>query len=71
MSIVSLEEMQQDHLVMSVARALAVANEAALAHGTAPAESLVTITEEAPHAQAAFGASIVGHETTSVDLEAI
>jgi hypothetical protein len=47
MPIVSIEEMQQDHLVMSVARALAVANEAALAHGTQPSESLVTITEEA------------------------
>ncbi len=31
---------------MSVAQALAVANEAALAHGTESAESLVTITEE-------------------------
>ena len=43
---VSLEEMQQDDLVMSVARALARANEAALGEGTEPAESLVTITEE-------------------------
>lgn len=42
----SLEEMQQDHLVMSVARALAVANEAALTQGTKPDESMVTITEE-------------------------
>jgi len=43
---VSLEDMQQDHLVMAVARALALANEAALAEGTEPANSLVTITEE-------------------------
>ena len=43
---VSLEEMQQDHLVMAVARALALANAAALAEGTEPANSLVTITEE-------------------------
>ena len=35
-----------DPLAMSAASALAVANEAALAHGTAPAKSLVTITEE-------------------------
>jgi hypothetical protein len=46
MSIVSLKELQEDHLVMSVARALALANEAALKQGTAPADSLVTITEE-------------------------
>ncbi|HUY35617.1 MAG TPA: hypothetical protein VMV69_22930 [Pirellulales bacterium] len=50
MSIVSLEEIQQDHLVMSVARDLAVANAAALAQGTKPGESLVTITEEASSA---------------------
>ena len=31
---------------VGIARALALANEAALAHGTEPAESLVTITEE-------------------------
>jgi hypothetical protein len=47
MSAVTLEEMQQDRLVMSVARALALANEAAVAHGTEPADSLVTIAEEA------------------------
>ncbi len=46
MPTVSLEEMQQDHLVMSVARALALANEAALAQGTEPANSLVSISEE-------------------------
>ena len=46
MATVSLEAMKQDHLVMSVARALALANEAALAQGIAPANSLVTITEE-------------------------
>jgi hypothetical protein len=46
MSTVSLEVMQQDQLVMSVARALILANEAALAQGTNPNDSLVTITEE-------------------------
>jgi hypothetical protein len=46
MSAVTLDELQQDHLAMSVARALALANEAALARGTIPADSLVTITEE-------------------------
>jgi hypothetical protein len=50
MPTVSLEEMQQDQLVMSVARALSLANEAALTQGTNPADSLVTITEEAPSA---------------------
>ena len=48
MAAVSLEEMQRDRLVMSVAKALALANETALAQGTDPAESLVTITEESP-----------------------
>jgi hypothetical protein len=46
MATVTLEEMQQDQLVMSVARALALANEAALGQGTDPAASLVTIAEE-------------------------
>jgi hypothetical protein len=45
MPAVSLEEIQQDRLAMSVAKALALANEAALAQGTDPANSLVTITE--------------------------
>jgi hypothetical protein len=44
MSTFNLEELQQDGLVMSVARALA--NEAAVAHGTEPADSLVSISEE-------------------------
>ncbi|HTU88471.1 MAG TPA: hypothetical protein VMF69_00085 [Gemmataceae bacterium] len=47
MPTVSLEKMQQDHLAMSVARALALANEAALSQGIKPADSLVTISEEA------------------------
>jgi hypothetical protein len=38
--------MQQDDLVMSVARALALANEAAQAQGTDPATCLITISEE-------------------------
>jgi hypothetical protein len=46
METLSLEEIQRDRLVMSVARALALANEAAVAKGTDPADSLVTITEE-------------------------
>jgi hypothetical protein len=46
MAPVTLEAMQQDHLVMAVARALALANEAALSQGTDPASSLVAITEE-------------------------
>lgn len=47
MATVSFEDIQQDRLVMSVARALTLANEAALAEGTEPDHSLVTITEEA------------------------
>jgi hypothetical protein len=46
MATVTLETMQQDNLVMSVARALTLANETAIAQGTEPADSLVTITEE-------------------------
>ncbi len=46
MSTVTLDALQRDHLVMSVARALALANEAALGRGTNPATSLVTISEE-------------------------
>ena len=37
---------QQDHLAMSVARALAIANAAAATQGTKPADSLVTIIED-------------------------
>ena len=47
MPSISLEAMQQDHLVMSVARALALANGAALTQGTKPDDSLVTISQEA------------------------
>jgi hypothetical protein len=46
MSALTLEAMQQDKLVMSVARALALANEAALAQGIEPANSLVSISED-------------------------
>ena len=46
MAAVTLEVMQRDGLVMSVARALAAANEAATQQGTNTAASLVTITEE-------------------------
>lgn len=46
MSAPALEDIQQDRLAMSVARALAVANDAAAGHGQDPAQSLVTITEE-------------------------
>ena len=46
MSTLTLEEIQEDRLVMSVARALAVANEAAEAEGIIPADSLVTIFED-------------------------
>ena len=46
MSTLTLEEIQEDRLVMSVARALVLANEAAVAEGIIPADSLVTIFEE-------------------------
>lgn len=46
MATATLENLQKDRLAMSVASALAVANEAAIAQGTEPTKSLVTITEE-------------------------
>jgi hypothetical protein len=50
MSTASLEDLQQDDLAMSVARPLALANKATVAHGTDPAEFLVAIAEESPAA---------------------
>jgi hypothetical protein len=38
--------MQSDKIVMSVGRALALANEAAVLHGTDPAKSVISIAEE-------------------------
>jgi hypothetical protein len=46
MAFLTLEAIQQDPLAFSVARALAVANEAASGQGIDPAGSLVTISEE-------------------------
>lgn len=49
MATVSIEDFRQDRLVMSVASALSLANAAAIAEGTEPSESLVTISaEESP-----------------------
>jgi hypothetical protein len=46
MSIVAVETIQQDELALAVASAVTVANQAALAQGTAVADSLITINEE-------------------------
>ena len=46
MASLTLEGMKQDQLVMSVARAMALANQAAINEGIDLATSLVTITEE-------------------------
>ncbi len=46
MTDLTFEEVQQDDLAMSVARALALANDAAALHGMEPGRALVTITEE-------------------------
>ena len=46
MATPTLEEMQKDRLVMAVAQALALANEAALGQGMDVATSLITITQE-------------------------
>jgi hypothetical protein len=48
MATPTVEEIQQDGVAMSVARALAIANEAALARGTDLEQNLISITEEAP-----------------------
>lgn len=46
MATVTIEEVQQDELAMSVARALASANIAAESRGVHPGQSLVTVFEE-------------------------
>jgi len=46
MAAMTIEAMQRDDRVMSVARALSAANEVAGQHGTDVASSLVTISEE-------------------------
>jgi hypothetical protein len=50
MAPLTLEEMQADERVLGVARALALANEAAKSEGADPALSRITISEE-PSAQ--------------------
>jgi hypothetical protein len=45
MTAITFEKLQQDRLVMSVAGALAVANETAVTQGIDPGSSLVTIAE--------------------------
>ena len=47
MATATLEDLQNDILVMSVARALDLANGAVLSQGLQPADLLVTIAEEA------------------------
>jgi hypothetical protein len=51
MATPALEDIRQDDLAMSVARALTAANEAAAARGTNLKQSLVTISEESPPPQ--------------------
>jgi hypothetical protein len=46
MATATLEKLQEDRLAMSVATALALANEAAIERGTVLTDSLVSITEE-------------------------
>lgn len=46
MAAITLDDLRQDQLVMSVARALALANATALTQNFDPANSLVTITED-------------------------
>ena len=47
MSTITMDRLQQDHLAMSAARALALANDALVAQGRQPAQCLVTMNEEA------------------------
>jgi hypothetical protein len=46
MATMALETIERDAVALSVARALALANESALANGITPADSLVTISEK-------------------------
>lgn len=46
MPTTTIEKLQKDALAMSVASAVAVANEAAIAQGRDPEKSLITIAEE-------------------------
>lgn len=46
MATATLEEIQQDQLVMSVAKALAMANGAVVSKGVNPADLLISISEE-------------------------
>ncbi len=46
-----LDEIQQDSLALAVARAVALANESARAHGLDLANSLMTVTEDSPPPQ--------------------
>jgi len=48
MATPALQDIQQDDLAMSVAKAVAIANETAAAQGVDLTQSLVTIAEEAP-----------------------
>jgi hypothetical protein len=46
MATMTMETIERDALALSVARAIALANESALANGITPADSLVTISEK-------------------------
>ena len=46
MTAMTIEAIQEDRRAMSLATALAAANRAALAHGTSPDDSLITVNEE-------------------------
>ena len=51
MSAMTMEELQQDSVAMSVARALQVANREAVTQGTDPANSMITISAESSRPQ--------------------
>lgn len=48
MSILALENIEQDTLAMSVARAVAISNESAISQGIDLAEAMVSVSEESP-----------------------
>jgi hypothetical protein len=48
MTTPTLEKIQKDDLAMSVARAVAIANEEAVSRGMDLSQALVTVTEESP-----------------------
>jgi hypothetical protein len=62
MAPVTLEQMQADQRVMGIARVVALANAAARAEGTDPADSLITLGEEPSEGERVWRVSYVSRD---------